>query len=93
MPGLRRVSQVWRTPPGEELFSMLRPDFSQLSDMFRAATSFALGVHPERPPLPLLASLMHAAQCNGGMLSVAAVHAACGPACCFNFCVSCCQAT
>ena len=62
-----RRTQVWRTPAGPALYSMLRPAFDSLPPAFKAARGTALGINPTMPSLELLRALKAAAAAVGGL--------------------------
>lgn len=62
-----RRTQVWRTPAGPALYSMLRPSFDSLPSVFRAARGTALGINPSTPSLELMRALKEAAAAAGGL--------------------------
>jgi sugar/nucleoside kinase (ribokinase family) len=73
-----RRTEVFRSPAGAARDAMLLPPLASLPSAYRAARAYHLGVHPERPPLPLLADLRRAAGA-GGVVSVETFAAAARP--------------
>lgn len=49
-----RRTQVWRSEESSAMFAMLRPAMAILPPHYRRATTYHIGVHPERPNLDYL---------------------------------------
>ncbi len=65
-----RRTQVWRTPPNDALYAMLRPHFDTLPEAFRAARGMALGINPNSPSIELMQQIKQATHAAGGLCAV-----------------------